>query len=75
MDYSSLRNFLSKVNATQTPLALNTHDFFPYADNYDAYWSGYFSSRPTSKRLIREASSLFRAGSTLLASHLLARSD
>ena len=57
INYSSLRRFLDSVNSSEKPLALNTHDFFPYADNQDAYWSGYFTSRPTSKRLIREASS------------------
>ncbi|KDD73762.1 glycosyl hydrolase, partial [Helicosporidium sp. ATCC 50920] len=30
-------------------------DLFPYADGPHAYWTGYFSSRPTSKRFIRQA--------------------
>jgi hypothetical protein len=30
-------------------------DFFPYADGEFAYWTGYFSSRPFLKGLIREA--------------------
>jgi alpha-mannosidase II len=29
-------------------------DFFPYADNKDSYWTGYFSTRPTMKRFSRQ---------------------
>ena len=29
-------------------------DFFPYASDPHAYWTGYFSSRPTSKFMIRQ---------------------
>jgi len=35
---------------------LKKDDFFPYASDPHAYWTGYFSSRPTSKFLIRETS-------------------
>ena len=36
-------------------------DFFPYASDPHAYWSGYFSSRPTSKRLMHEGSHILQA--------------
>ena len=73
--YSSLRRYLDAVHKTGVSLARNTRDFFPYADRSDAYWTGYFSSRPTSKRLIREASGLFRAISTLVATSASSPSD
>ena len=33
-------------------------DLFPYSDCKGCYWSGYFSTRPSTKRLVREASGL-----------------
>lgn len=43
------------------------HDFFPYADNEDSYWSGHFSSLPNLKKRIREAESQLRASETSMA--------
>ena len=40
-------------------------DFFPYASDPHAYWSGYYSSRPTSKRMIRQTEVMFKALSQL----------
>merc|ERR1712176_894426 len=31
------------------------NDFFPYADFEHAYWTGYYSSKPTFKKKVREA--------------------
>lgn len=36
-------------------------DFFPYASAANTYWTGFFTSRPTQKRMVREASSLLAA--------------
>lgn len=46
---------------------LKTDDFFPYADYYHAYWTGYFSSRPTQKRAIRAATGFLNAARQLEA--------
>ena len=40
-------------------------DFFPYSDGPQAFWTGYYTSRPTSKRLIREATSFLQAARQL----------
>ena len=39
-----------------------TDDFFPYASDPHAYWTGYFTSRPTSKRMIRKLISYHNLG-------------
>ena len=45
---------------------LKNYDFFPYADNPKAYWTGYFTSRPYLKGLVREAGKLLSSASRLL---------
>ena len=44
-----------------------TDDFFPYASDEHGYWTGYFTSRPTSKRMIREASSSLNSAKQLVS--------
>ena len=40
---------------------VKTDDFMPYASDPHAYWSGYFTSRPALKGMIREANSQLQA--------------
>jgi hypothetical protein len=42
-------------------------DMFPYSDNPDGYWTGYFSSRPNHKAYIRRASHNLHASFQLYA--------
>ena len=51
--YSTPSIYLKAKNAEQTAWSVKTDDFFPYADGPDAYWTGYFTSRPALKRYIR----------------------
>ncbi|XP_044502294.1 probable alpha-mannosidase At5g13980 [Mangifera indica] len=44
---------------------LKTDDFFPYADRANAYWTGYFSSRPALKRYVRMMSGYYLAARQL----------
>jgi hypothetical protein len=37
-----------------------TTDFFPYASSENAYWTGYFTSKPAMKGLVRQSSSLLQ---------------
>ncbi|XP_066386944.1 alpha-mannosidase-like isoform X1 [Miscanthus floridulus] len=36
-------------------------DYFPYADSKNSYWTGYYTSRPTFKRYVREQSGYYLA--------------
>ena len=38
-----------------------TDDFFPYGSDDHAYWTGYFTSRPSSKYMIRQGSNLLQS--------------
>ncbi len=40
-------------------------DFFTYTDRENQYWSGYFTTRPYSKQLSRDASSALRTAEIL----------
>jgi hypothetical protein len=40
-------------------------DFFPYQNDLDQYWSGYYTSRPNFKRLIRHLSNVAHTSTTL----------
>ena len=51
--YSSPSIYLKAKNAEQAAWTVKTDDFFPYADDADSYWTGYFTSRPALKRYIR----------------------
>ena len=42
-------------------------DFFPYADNGNSYWTGYYVSRPLLKAAIRRTTALLRGADALLA--------
>lgn len=42
-------------------------DFYPYSDHDNAYWTGYFTTRPYDKRFARETESRLRAAEILHA--------
>ncbi|KAK6022658.1 alpha mannosidase, middle domain protein [Ostertagia ostertagi] len=48
------------TESSTTRLPTKDDDFFPYASSNISYWTGYFTSRPTFKRMIREASALLQ---------------
>uniref|UniRef100_A0A7I4YMU9 Alpha-mannosidase n=1 Tax=Haemonchus contortus TaxID=6289 RepID=A0A7I4YMU9_HAECO len=48
------------TESSTTRLPTKEDDFFPYASSNVSYWTGYFTSRPTFKRMVRETSSLLQ---------------
>eukprot|EP00013_Stygamoeba_regulata_P028852 CAMPEP_0177647608 /NCGR_PEP_ID=MMETSP0447-20121125/10390_1 /TAXON_ID=0 /ORGANISM="Stygamoeba regulata, Strain BSH-02190019" /LENGTH=1335 /DNA_ID=CAMNT_0019150203 /DNA_START=738 /DNA_END=4746 /DNA_ORIENTATION=+ len=42
-------------------------DFFPYADNENSYWTGYYTTRPTMKLNVRESDSAISSAEALLS--------
>ena len=46
-------------------------DMFPYADQKDDYWTGYFTSRADAKKQDRQTASIFHASSKILSQKLL----
>ncbi|XP_048002924.1 LOW QUALITY PROTEIN: lysosomal alpha-mannosidase-like [Leguminivora glycinivorella] len=52
--YSTPTCYLKAVKDANPSLPIKQDDFFPYASDSTAYWTGYFTSRPTTKRMERE---------------------
>ncbi|KAJ8919725.1 hypothetical protein NQ315_006253 [Exocentrus adspersus] len=55
------------IVAKEIKLDVVTEDFFPYADGEKTVWAGYFTSRPTSKRLERFANNLHQVSKQVTA--------
>lgn len=65
--YSTPSEYIRDVLASGVEFDVRQEDFFPYADNSKSYWTGYFTSRPAQKHLVRQAMSLLRATEPLIA--------
>ncbi|TVU24578.1 hypothetical protein EJB05_27023 [Eragrostis curvula] len=63
--YSTPSIYTDAKYAANEPWPLKTNDFFPYADNPNAYWTGYFTSRPALKRYVRMMSGYYLAARQL----------
>uniref|UniRef100_J3KV59 Alpha-mannosidase n=1 Tax=Oryza brachyantha TaxID=4533 RepID=J3KV59_ORYBR len=63
--YSTPSIYTDAKHAENVPWPLKTNDFFPYADDPNAYWTGYFTSRPALKRYVRVMSGYYLAARQL----------
>jgi hypothetical protein len=59
---STPNRFLDAIkNETNVKWPIIRHDFFPYYSDDNLYWTGYFTSRPTFKKYIKDMSNLYHA--------------
>jgi len=66
--YSSPEAYVAaKAAEASVSWPLKTDDFFPYASGPHSFWTGYFTSRPATKRYVRESSAFFQLSKQLLA--------
>ncbi|KAL6972969.1 alpha-mannosidase [Sarracenia purpurea var. burkii] len=63
--YSTPTIYTDAKYAEQESWPLKTDDFFPYADRVNAYWTGYFTSRPALKGYVRILSGYYLAARQL----------
>ncbi|KAI5341484.1 hypothetical protein L3X38_020758 [Prunus dulcis] len=63
--YSTPSIYTDAKYAAREQWPLKTDDFFPYADHPNAYWTGYFTSRPALKGYVRTMSSYYQAARQL----------
>ncbi|XP_052175300.1 probable alpha-mannosidase At5g13980 isoform X2 [Diospyros lotus] len=63
--YSSPSIYTDAKYAENDAWPLKTNDFLPYADRVNAYWTGYFTSRPALKGYVRTMSGYYLAARQL----------
>jgi len=47
--YSTPSTYVDAIKEAKVQWPVYSGDLFPYADNKDSYWTGYFTSRPNAK--------------------------
>ncbi|XP_053696668.1 lysosomal alpha-mannosidase-like [Sabethes cyaneus] len=65
--YSTPTCYLKALHDTDLTWPTKTDDFFPYGSDPYTYWTGYFTSRPTSKRFERLGNHLLQVCKQLTA--------
>ncbi|XP_050221696.1 probable alpha-mannosidase At5g13980 [Mercurialis annua] len=63
--YSTPSIYTDAKHASKESWRLKTDDYFPYADDVNAYWTGYFTSRPSLKGYVRAMSGYYVAARQL----------
>ncbi|KAM6583976.1 hypothetical protein CsatB_010978 [Cannabis sativa] len=63
--YSTPSIYTDAKHAADEYWPLKSEDYFPYADKQNAYWTGYFTSRPALKGYVRVTSAYYLAARQL----------
>jgi len=58
MLYSTPSMYIDYINKDNITWSVKESDFFPYADGWHAYWTGYYTSRANLKGYVREMNAL-----------------
>ncbi|CAG7723264.1 unnamed protein product [Allacma fusca] len=58
--YSTPSCYLQEVNKANLSWSMKTDDYFPYASDPHAFWTGYFTSRPTLKYFIHKTNNFLQ---------------
>ncbi len=65
--YSTPSKYIRTIQKEKIPFPVKNDDFWPYADNENAYWTGYFVSRVTLKGISKSAGRFLQSVRTLFA--------
>ena len=73
--YSTPSSYIKALNEKSVEWMTKTDDFFPYASDPHTYWTGFYTSRPTSKKMFRDGSALLQFAKHFTSSLYLANLD
>ena len=58
--YSTPSCYVKAINEAGLSWTTKQDDFFPYSSDPHAYWTGYFSSRPAFKGMVRKTNTFLQ---------------
>ena len=67
LQYSTPLEYYKAIEKENIEWPLLDRDFFPYVMIEQEAWSGFYTSRPSSKKQIKDFSSLYHASATFLS--------
>ena len=67
LKYSTPSMYIDAVAAQDIAWPTRYDDMFPYADQDDSYWTGYFTSKANSKKFIRDGGRTLNSSNKLFA--------
>lgn len=68
---SSPTIYLDTIRKKNITWATYYNDMFPYSEHQDEFWSGYYTTRPNTKKLVKDGSANLHAASKLFAQKVL----
>ena len=60
MFYSTPSCYVKALNEAKAEWPTKSDDFFPYSNDPHSYWTGYFTSRPSFKGMVRKTNTLLQ---------------
>ena len=69
--YSTPSEYLDAIKKENVTFNTRYHDMFPYSDLPSEYWTGYFTSRPNSKKQVRDGQAHLHASNKLFSLKVL----
>lgn len=68
---STPQTFVNALKAENIEFPVKYDDLYPYASKEGKYWTGFFSSRPTFKKQVRDTSAALGAHSHIFARRVI----
>lgn len=63
--------YVDALKKANVPYPVYYNDMFPYSDEKDDFWSGFYSSRPSSKIAIKHGSAHLHASNLMFSQRVL----
>lgn len=73
--YSTPGEYLQALKDQNLTWPLKYDDMFPYADQAEDFWTGYYTSRPNSKKQVRDAQANLHSSQKMMAHKMINQSE